>query len=181
MRTWRRALEEFKETPSFENLLEILFKIERRGSNVNTEIICGFIHFLSTAAVLAVNPAQLEEAGYDRSKIACGTAVACAVTNALIGLIGNVPFVATPTLATSIYFSVFMKSNQLSVSEGNMIILVFGIILVLCTFRYVNNIIKYLMPKSMQIGFDASHYLTRICLLTHLMTFEIAYVWDFHC
>lgn len=44
---WRRVITEYRNDPTLENLLEILFKLKKRESCVKTEVYCGFIHFLS--------------------------------------------------------------------------------------------------------------------------------------
>eukprot|EP01035_Chromulina_nebulosa_P019679 gene19679-25597_t len=123
----KRAYDSLRDNPSISNLIEVLFKVHQRGSNIKTELFCGLVHFLSVASVLAVNPAQLSEGGYIKSEIASGTAISVAVTCILTGLFGNLPFVSTPTLATSIYLSAFMKNKNLSPASGNAVVLIVGI------------------------------------------------------
>lgn len=135
-----------------DNIMEYLFKISKRKTSIRKEITCGLIHFLTTVSVLAINSVQLGEAGYEKSEVATATALCCAITCIIIGIIGNLPFIATPTLACSIYYSVFLKNFGISPSKGNTGVLIFGVLLCACSYRQISNIIQLLMPKSIQLG-----------------------------
>lgn len=149
---WKRLHENFVENPTIETIAEVLFRIKERNTTIKTELICGIIHFLTVSSVLAVNPSQLAEAGYVRSEVASGTAIASAITCIFTGLVVNVPFVSTPTLATSIYLSVFLKNNELSPSVGNSFVLFVGIMLIFCTIRSVSRLVQLILPKCVQLG-----------------------------
>lgn len=149
---WKRVIEEYRQEPTFDNVIEILFKVKKRESTVRTEVYCGFIHFLSVCTCLAINPSQLSFAGYEKETTATSTALACAVTCFLTGFFGNLPFVCTPILATSIYFSVFMKSYDVSLGSGNVVSLLVGVALMLCGIRRVINFSSRLIPDSIRVG-----------------------------
>ena len=72
---WRKLLDHvsMQETRSMAELVEILFRIEERGSTVATEIRGGFVHFMSVSIILGVNPMQLESAGYGKQAVAAAT------------------------------------------------------------------------------------------------------------
>lgn len=108
----------FEKEQTVESLIELLFKIESRGSTIKTELYGGLIHFLSTAMILAVNPSQLVNAGYDKEQVASSTALCTGIACLLTGLLSNLPFVSTPSLATVIYYSVTMRIQNLSIGEG---------------------------------------------------------------
>ena len=168
-----RAINRFKSDPSIENLLEILFKLKLRGSDWKTETYCGCIHFLSVCtgkqrsirilltiwktydfnhSVLAVNPSQLSHAGYDKQLAATATACACAVSCVVTGLIGNLPFVSTPSLSSSIYLSAYLTEQQLHPSAGNAIVLVLGAVLIISSNRHVEKYIIGCTPIVLQRG-----------------------------
>ena len=72
---WKKLLDHVssQETKSMSELIEILFRIEERGSTVATEIRGGFVHFMSVSIILGVNPMQLESAGYGKQAVAAAT------------------------------------------------------------------------------------------------------------
>ena len=91
--------------------------------------------------------------------------------------LGNVPFVATPTLATSIYLSVFLKSRRLDTGVGNASVFLAGIAMILCTYRPISNAIRYFMPKAMRIGICVG--LSLLIALRALEHLDIAVPGDF--
>ena len=150
--TFKGIRDSFTREPTLENLLNIVFKIRERGTTIKTEVICGFIHFLSVASCLALNPSQLSHGGYDKLEVATGTAISCCITNILTGVIGNLPFVSHPSLATSIYLSVFMKNHGISVAVGNTIVLFVGLLVTFGTERNLSTALRKIISKDIQIG-----------------------------
>lgn len=150
--TWRRVIGEIRHDPSPENWLEAIFKIKSRGSSVQTEIIAGGIHFLSVCGQLAINPTQLSYAGYDKGQAATATALSIAVACIATGVLANLPFVSTPTLAASIYFSVFLKNYGLSLAAGNVVIFLLSLLMVICSVREIIDLLSRIIPKSIKLG-----------------------------
>ena len=72
---WKKLLNHvsMQETRSTAEIVEILFRIEERGSTIATEIRAGFVHFMSVCIILGVNPMQLESAGYGKQAVAAAT------------------------------------------------------------------------------------------------------------
>lgn len=73
------------------SLLEKIFKIEERGSNVRTEVIAGVTTFLAMAYIIFVNPEILALAGMDKGALITTTCVATAIGTFLAAFLGNVP------------------------------------------------------------------------------------------
>src|SRR3954467_10963827 len=72
--------------------LERFFSIRERGSTVRTELLGGFVTFLTMAYIVFVNPAILSAAGLPLNALVVGTALAAAIFTAALGLIANLPF-----------------------------------------------------------------------------------------
>ena len=54
---WKRLISYISNgTASTSDFVELLFRVEERGSNISTEIRAGFVHFLSVSVILGVNP-----------------------------------------------------------------------------------------------------------------------------
>src|SRR4051794_29199278 len=72
--------------------LERRFAIQERGSTVRTEVLGGFVTFLTMAYIVFVNPAILSAAGMPLNALVVATALAAAIFTAAMGLVANLPF-----------------------------------------------------------------------------------------
>ena len=68
------------------------FAIHERGSTVRTEVLGGFVTFLTMAYIVFVNPAILSSAGLPFNAVAVATALAAAIFTLAMGLLTNLPF-----------------------------------------------------------------------------------------
>src|SRR4051794_8346278 len=74
------------------SLPERLFSLRERGTTVRTEVLGGFVTFLTMAYIVFVNPAILAAAGLPLNAVAVATALAAAIFTAAMGLATNLPF-----------------------------------------------------------------------------------------
>src|SRR3954447_6356123 len=72
--------------------LERFFSIRERGTTVRTELLGGFVTFLTMAYIVFVNPAILSAAGMPLNALVVATALAAAIFSAAMGLVANLPF-----------------------------------------------------------------------------------------
>src|SRR3954451_3268331 len=79
-------------TPDSSSPLARHFKIHERNSTVRTEVLGGFVTFLTMAYIVFVNPAILGAAGMNTAAVTVATALAAAVATAAMGLFTNLPF-----------------------------------------------------------------------------------------
>lgn len=87
------------------SLLEKIFKIEERGSNVRTEVIAGITTFLAMAYIIFVNPEILALAGMDKGALITTTCVATAIGTFLAAFLGNVPIAMAPGMGLNAFFT----------------------------------------------------------------------------
>ena len=150
---WQRILTYVSKGPvNAYEIIELLFRVEERGSTIHTEIRAGFIHFLSVSVLLGINPSQLAVAGYDKDTVAGATSLASGISCILTGLICNFPFLVTPTLATGTYLSAYMQAASMSCEDGNTAVFLFGILLACCSIRSVTDFIAFIIPHSIKKG-----------------------------
>ncbi len=86
-------------------MLEKLFKISERGSDVKTEIIAGLTAFMTMVYILAANPYILGKAGMDTGSVFVATALSAAISTAIVGLFANLPFMLTPGMGLNAFFA----------------------------------------------------------------------------
>src|SRR4051794_38584243 len=73
-------------------MLERHFAISQRGSTVRTEVLGGFVTFLTMAYIVVVNPAILGAAKMPVEAVATATALAAFIFTLGMGLFTNLPF-----------------------------------------------------------------------------------------
>ena len=56
-------------------MLERVFHLKERGTNVKTEVVAGVTTFATMAYILAVNPGILSASGMDFGKVFAATAI----------------------------------------------------------------------------------------------------------
>jgi len=135
-----------------EILLEILFKLRRRGVSVRSEVYSGTIQFFSCLYVLAVIPQQLVAAGYNPHDAMCITAVTCGVGSIFAGLVTNLPFIIVPPTAVSIFFSVFLRQSHITPAHANLTVILAGFFVIFLGFRPIGRFFVFLIPHCIQIG-----------------------------
>jgi AGZA family xanthine/uracil permease-like MFS transporter len=79
-------------SPESSSSLERHFKIHERGSTVRTELLGGFVTFLTMAYIVFVNPAILGAAGMDTAAVTVATALGAAIFTGIMGMATNLPF-----------------------------------------------------------------------------------------
>ena len=71
-------------------MLEKLFKLKEKGTDVKTEIIAGITTFLAMAYILFVNPSILSETGMSFNGVFFATAIASAFASIMMGILANI-------------------------------------------------------------------------------------------
>lgn len=137
---------------NIKEIIELLFRVQERGSTIGTEIRAGCVHFLSVSVLLGINPSQLATAGYNKDAVAGGTSLASGISCILTGLICNFPFLVTPTLATGTYLSAYMQSMNMACEDGNTAVFIVGILLACCSTRIVTDFLAFIIPISIKKG-----------------------------
>ena len=86
-------------------ILERFFRLTENKTDITTELLAGLATFITVAYILAVNPNILSASGMPKGGVFIATALAAAVGSALMGFLGNYPFVLAPGLGINAFFS----------------------------------------------------------------------------
>ncbi|MBC3765323.1 NCS2 family permease [Neptunicella marina] len=86
-------------------MLERLFALSERGSNVKTEVVAGCTTFLTMAYIIFVNPSILAEAGMDHGAVFVATCLAAAIGCLIMGLVANLPIALAPGMGLNAFFT----------------------------------------------------------------------------
>ena len=86
-------------------MLERLFGLSARGTNIRTEVMAGVTTFLTMAYIVAVNPGILGQAGMPMAGVAMATCLSAGIASILMGVVANYPLAMAPGMGLNAYFT----------------------------------------------------------------------------
>ena len=137
-------------------MLERIFKLSSRNTNVKTEVIAGLTTFLAMAYILAVNPAMLSQTGMSFQAVFLATAIASGVASILMGILADYPVALAPGMGVNALFT-YTVCMQFGYSWQAALAAVFvsGIIFVVITVTGIRKMIITAIPKDMKLAIGA--------------------------
>lgn len=84
-------------------MLENLFKLKERKTDVRTEVIAGFTTFITMAYIIFVNPTILSTTGLDKQAVFFATCIGAAVGTLIMALYANLPFALAPGMGLNAF------------------------------------------------------------------------------
>ena len=138
-------------------MIEKLFHVTERGSDIRTELLAGLTTFMTMAYILMVNPrmfAELPGVSYDAVYIA--TAFSAAFGTILIGLLANLPLAQASAMGSNAFF-VYTVCFGFGLSYANALLLVFldGIAFIILTVTGLREKIFEAIPTSVRLSIPA--------------------------
>jgi adenine/guanine/hypoxanthine permease len=98
--------------PSKNGLLERLFKLSERNTNVRTEVLAGVTSFLTMSYIIFVNPAILADAGIPKEAALAATIYASVFCTILMALWANYPVAVAPGMGLNAFFAYTVVLGQ---------------------------------------------------------------------
>ncbi|MDY6296239.1 MAG: NCS2 family permease [Schwartzia succinivorans] len=95
-------------TQSQGGMLNRLFHLNEKKTNVQTEMIAGFTTFISVAYILFVNPNILADAGIPKEAAIAATIWVAALTTTFMGLYANYPVALAPGMGLNAFFTYYV-------------------------------------------------------------------------
>ncbi|MDP0171249.1 NCS2 family permease [Glaesserella parasuis] len=86
-------------------MLERLFQLKEKGSNVKTEIVVGITTFFTMVYIVFVNPSILGVAGMDTQVVFVTTCLIAAFGTIAMGLFSNLPIALAPAMGLNAFFA----------------------------------------------------------------------------
>ncbi len=86
-------------------MLNKVFKISERGSNIRREVTGGATTYMTMIYIVFVQPVVLSSAGMDFGAVMVATCVASAVACLIMGIYANYPVALAPAMGTNFYFA----------------------------------------------------------------------------
>ncbi len=135
-------------------MLEKLFKLSERKTNVRTELMAGLTTFMTMAYILAVNPGILSGTGMDFNAVFFATAVAAGLVTIAMGLFVNFPIALAPGMGLNAYFAVVASQHggQFSWQVALAAVFISGIIFIILTVTKIRQILVEAVPQGIKSG-----------------------------
>ena len=92
-------------------MLEKMFKLKERGTNVKTEIAAGITTFMTMAYILAVNPNVLSATGMDSTAVLLATCIASFIGTVCMAFMANLPFALSAGMGLNAYMAYTVCGN----------------------------------------------------------------------
>lgn len=93
-------------------VLERLFKLTERGTNVKTEVVAGITTFMTMSYIIFVNPLILSDAGIPREAAFAATILASVFATLLMALWANFPVAVAPGMGLNAFFAYTVVLGQ---------------------------------------------------------------------
>lgn len=139
-------------------MLEKLFKLKERKTNVRTEFVAGLTTFMAMAYVLVVQPSSVMGFGtgqtftdingvvISRGALVVMTAFVSGLMTLIMGLYANLPFALSTGMGTNFVLGALIQSGKLSFGNSMVIVLISGIIFVILTVFGIRDVIVKAIP-----------------------------------
>ncbi|SFM27795.1 NCS2 family permease [Pelosinus propionicus] len=132
-------------------MLERLFKLSERNTNVQTEVMAGITTFMTMAYILFVNPSILGSAGMDKNAVLLATAIGSAAVTMMMGIFVNYPIALAPGMGLNAFYAftvVIGMGISWQVALGA--VFISGIIFLILTLTQVRQLLIEGMPNSLK-------------------------------
>ena len=86
-------------------MLQGLFKLQEKGTNLRTEIVAGTTTFMTLSYIVFVQPTVLSSCGMDFSAVLVATCIASAIATIIMGLYANYPVALAPGMGQNFFFA----------------------------------------------------------------------------
>ena len=138
-------------------MLNKLFGLNPKETNVKTEIMSGLTTFLTMAYILAVNPNILSATGMDRGALFSTTVLISAAATILMGLYAKLPFALAPGMGLNAFFAyticlIMGYSWQFALTAVFLEGLIFILLTVTNVREKIVDIIPETLKKSISVG-----------------------------
>ena len=137
-------------------MLEKLFNLKTKKSNVKTEILAGLTTFLAMAYILAVNPMILGEAGMDTQAVFMATAISAAIASIIMGVLANYPVALAPGMGVNALFTyTVVLTMGYSWQAALAAVFVSGLIFLIISVTNIRQYIINSIPKQLKQAIGA--------------------------
>ncbi|MBP2625709.1 MAG: Xanthine/uracil/vitamin permease [Firmicutes bacterium] len=132
-------------------MLDKLFRLSERKTNVQTEVMAGITTFMTMAYILFVNPSILGAAGMDKNAVLLATAIGSGLVTIMMGVFVNYPIALAPGMGLNAFYAftvVLGMGISWQVALGA--VFISGLIFLLLTLTQIRQLLVEGMPHSLK-------------------------------
>ena len=138
-------------------MLNKLFKLDEKNTDVKTEVIAGLTTFLAMAYILGVNPAMLADGGMPATGVFFATAVASAIACIIMGLVANWPVGLAPGMGLNALFTyTIILGMGCSWKAALAAVVLSSILFLIITISGLREAILNIIPIDLKLGIGAA-------------------------
>ena len=137
-------------------ILEKLFKLKEKNTNIRTELVAGLTTFLAMAYILGVNPAILGEAGMDGHSVFMATAISAGIASIVMGVMANYPVALAPGMGVNALFTYTVCfAMHFTWQAALAAVFISGVIFLLISVTGIRKMIINAIPKQLKLAIGA--------------------------
>lgn len=137
-------------------MLEKMFKLTEKGTNVKTEVIAGLTTFLAMAYILFVNPSILSATGMSFNGVFFATAISSAIATILMGVLANYPVALSAGMGVNAFFTYTVCFGFGYTPEAALAaVFVSGLLFLVVSVTGIRKIVINAIPKNMKLAIGA--------------------------
>ncbi|MBS5948898.1 MAG: NCS2 family permease [Clostridium sp.] len=143
-------------------MIEKLFKLKERDTNIKTEVTAGITTFMTMAYILVLQPMFMGAAGMDVGAVIVVTAILSAAFSIFMGLYTNLPFALAPAMGSNAFFAyTLVAGGVVNWETGLGMVFISGVVFILLTIFGLREVIVNLIPKNIKyaIGVAVGFYI----------------------
>ncbi|GMM66742.1 NCS2 family permease [Alteromonas sp. MTD1] len=134
-------------------ILERVFKLERHGTTIKTEVLAGLTTFAAMSYILVVNPGILGLSGMPTEGLITVTAIAACLGTLVMALMTNYPVALAPGMGLNAFFAFTICLGREVPWEAALGIVFWnGILFLILSLTGVRTKIAETIPASLKIG-----------------------------
>lgn len=138
-------------------LLEKIFKLEKHGTSITTEILAGIVGFFTVSYIIVVNASTLAEASIPYQGVAIATILISVVGCLIMGFYANAPLILIPGMGVNALFSyTIVISMGLSYEKAFAAVIISGLLFMILAFtplaRKLNESIPLILKQATTVG-----------------------------
>lgn len=137
-------------------MLEKLFHLKDKKTNVKTELVAGLTTFLAMAYILAVNPSILGQSGMDANSVFMATAISAGIASILMGVLANFPVALAPGMGVNALFTYTVVLGMGYSWEAALAsVFISGVIFLVISVTGVRKMIINAIPQQLKLAIGA--------------------------
>jgi len=135
------------------SVVERMFKLQERGSDVKTEVLGGLTTFVTMAYIIVVNPAILSFAGIPQGPSTVATILAAAFGSLAMGLYANRPIAVAPYMGENAFIAFGLATMGIGWQLRLGAVFISGAVFVLITLLRVRSWLANSISSSLKHSF----------------------------